>query len=318
MSADGTPFNDAIITPLVLIDDSGFPEVSPITPPLIANGAQIISAADSEKLEHFLLADRSPDFAILSYQVARTLKSTIRGWRNARRCRTRLMVYGIPADLRYDPELLKDCDYWLADTENMAVISAVAEAGLYRCGAAMRLRDDVRNRNLQAGDIITASFEVQDLDEAKNLATMLSLTCENAGDVAVGLVELIVNGIEHGNLEIGYELKGSLLRESAWRAEIEKRLATSPYRERRVRVTFERDDGFAVFNVKDEGQGFNPATYLVPKQSASHSLHGRGVYLSKTILFEDLQYTENGTRATARARLKGKSDSSGKPLAATG
>ncbi len=45
----------------------------------------------------------------------------------------------------------------------------------------------------------------------------------------MGLSELLVNAIEHGNLEIGYDEKSRLLQSEGWQGEIDRRLALPEY-----------------------------------------------------------------------------------------
>ena len=78
----------------------------------------------------------------------------------------------------------------------------------------------------------------------------------------MGLRELIVNAIEHGNLEISCDEKSELLREGRWQEEVARRLEMPEYRDRRATVQFRRESRRAIFQVRDEGAGFDFTRYL--------------------------------------------------------
>ncbi len=75
------------------------------------------------------------------------------------------------------------------------------------------------------GQIRAGKFEIRTLDEARNLAAMLSLACPDSGQAGVSFLELMINAIEHGNL--GFEEKSELLAQDTWREEIDRRLVTA-------------------------------------------------------------------------------------------
>lgn len=58
-------------------------------------------------------------------------------------------------------------------------------------------------RQSPIGSIIEGLFDIRTPTEARNLATMLALACPDPGAVVVGLQELMLNSIEHCNLDIG-------------------------------------------------------------------------------------------------------------------
>ncbi|MEN8180423.1 MAG: response regulator, partial [Pseudomonadota bacterium] len=76
--------------------------------------------------------------------------------------------------------------------------------------------DYQRYRSLQKETLQTAHtlclmqngrFQFRTLQEGRNLATLLANASPNAGNVVIGLSELMVNAVEHGNLGISYEEK---------------------------------------------------------------------------------------------------------------
>ncbi len=151
-------------------------------------------------------------------------------------------------------------------------------------------------------------FPFQSLSEAKSLSMLLSIMCPNSNDAAVGLLELMVNGIEHGNLEISFEEKGKLIGEGRWHDEVESRLSSPEYSNRYAMVEFERSKEKIEFLISDEGPGFDVASYIEDKAEKNNStdfthFHGRGIKLAKQICFDNLEYLGRGNQVRATIDL---------------
>ncbi|MFT6557599.1 ATP-binding protein [Sneathiella sp.] len=148
------------------------------------------------------------------------------------------------------------------------------------------------------------SFTYRKLSEAKSLSQLLSQICPNSSDAAVGLLELMINSIEHGNLEISFEEKGQLLNAGKWQSEISKRLLDPELGKRSATIEFEQTASGISFTISDEGPGFNVSEYLdaLPQKPKRMSLdnftsfHGRGIQVAKQICFDDLEYLGRGNR----------------------
>jgi anti-sigma regulatory factor (Ser/Thr protein kinase) len=166
-----------------------------------------------------------------------------------------------------------------------------------------RLRREVENRTSAIGLIMGGLFQVRTLEEAGNLSTMLSIACPDPARVVVGLRELIVNAIEHGNLGITCEEKGDLIREGRWREEIERRLELPEYRDRCATVQFRRERHRAIFQVRDEGAGFDFTRYMKFDPLRLMAPNGRGIALAASMSFDSLTYIGAGNDVVAIANF---------------
>ncbi|HWE35347.1 MAG TPA: ATP-binding protein [Isosphaeraceae bacterium] len=124
--------------------------------------------------------------------------------------------------------------------------------------------------------------------------------------VDVALTEALLNGIYHGNLEVSSALRQE--GDAAYRAAIDRRRGTAPFRDRRlhVRATIHRDE--AVVTIRDEGPGFDPRTLPDPTDPANFErVGGRGLLLIRTFM-DEVKFNANGNeltlvkRRTARPR----------------
>lgn len=183
----------------------------------------------------------------------------------------------------------------------IAVVSAAIEFRARQKGLRRRLSDvhDVFAHMRQA------RFEFVSLTEARQLAFFLAKLCPAPEVAVIGLAELMVNAVEHGNLEIGFTEKGRLSMEGRWAAEIERRLSLLPYRERVASVTFEREAGLVRFRVRDQGNGFDWRTYLEISPDRAFDMHGRGIAMARALTFTDLAYADGGREAVGTIALHG-------------
>jgi CheY-like chemotaxis protein len=146
-------------------------------------------------------------------------------------------------------------------------------------------------------------FKLRTLDEANMLATHLAKSCPEPEKRILGLSELFINAIEHGNLGITYDEKSKLNTDNNWREEVERRLALPENKMKYVEVIFERFDESIKIKITDQGKGFNWREYLDFSPERVFDNHGRGIASSKMISLDELTYNEIGNEVTAKIHL---------------
>ncbi len=201
------------------------------------------------------------------------------------------------------PDEAEPADYVLTPDVDPATLVAIVRIARDFQEEVATLRADVASRRSAVGMIMSGQFEFRTLDEARNLATMLALACPNSDLVAVGLQELLVNAVEHGNLEIGAQEKQALLLSGQWRAEIEKRLQDPRYSGRRVIVDFKRGRRMISLTVQDDGAGFDHAA-LDQEDGTGTGYRGRGIALARSLSFASVTYLGSGNLVEATLLLE--------------
>lgn len=149
-----------------------------------------------------------------------------------------------------------------------------------------------------------ARYEFRAPDEARRLAAMLARLCPERSGVAMGLAELLLNAVEHGNLGISYAEKGELLASNRWQEEIERRLALEELGGRRVELEFVRDGAHLRFTIRDQGAGFDWTLYQEMDPARAFDSHGRGIALARQMAFASLEYQGAGNVVTATVSLQ--------------
>lgn len=136
--------------------------------------------------------------------------------------------------------------------------------------------------------------------------TALSFYDPRRTTVTLGLVEILTNAIEHGNLGISYEEKREALRSSVFYDLAHRRSQESPWKDRRVRARclVDPEEGMVRFRVQDEGDGFDWRNLPNPfSQNNIGARHGRGILMAAHA-FQSLRYNDKGNEATLELHLE--------------
>ena len=120
--------------------------------------------------------------------------------------------------------------------------------------------------------------------------------------IELALIEAMLNGIYHGNLELDsaarHDAAASLGRAAALRR---RRL---PYRDRRLHVTARSAGASAVFVVRDEGPGFDPAAVPDPTAPDHRSRPcGRGLLMIRSFM-DEVTFNAAGNQITLIKHLR--------------
>jgi CheY-like chemotaxis protein len=145
----------------------------------------------------------------------------------------------------------------------------------------------------------SGNFTLRTLNEANSLATFIAKLCPNPKQAVLGLSELLINAIEHGNLGITYDEKTILNENNEWYAEVNRRLALTEHINKMVTLEVEITKNEVCFTIMDEGEGFDWKSYLEVSPDRAFDNHGRGIPLARTICFDNLEYIGSGNKVRA-------------------
>lgn len=174
--------------------------------------------------------------------------------------------------------------------------------------------EDIREKNRlkEAGTYLSTTLRLLDhgaftfrtLSEARSIAAGISALCQSGDSAGMGLLELLVNAIEHGNLGITYAEKTQLRLSGQWEDEIARRLSCPPWENRCARLAFRREQDEIEFTITDQGAGFDWRPFLGFAPERAFDPNGRGIAMAKMLGFLSLDYQGHGNcvvvRATAR------------------
>jgi anti-sigma regulatory factor (Ser/Thr protein kinase) len=147
------------------------------------------------------------------------------------------------------------------------------------------------------------TYQIRTLPEAKALAGLLAALHPDPDRVVVGLTELLVNAVEHGNLGITYREKADLLDRGTLQSEIERRLALPAHASRRVKVTLRRTPEALSTWIEDEGEGFDWRPYNDYDPDRALDPNGHGIAIARGVSFDEVTYHGRGNLVVAVVRL---------------
>ncbi len=139
-------------------------------------------------------------------------------------------------------------------------------------------------------------FSFKTLEEAAMLAEYLSslYPAHRQKIIELGLNELFLNAIEHGNLGINASFKSHLKAINSWEKEIIHRLNHEFNQHKDVSVNLEITPDYLSLKITDQGDGFDWRAFIESHQHSPTALHGRGLLMCKELCFDEMTFSEKG------------------------
>ena len=287
---DDEPFNVEIL--LEYLEDTGF---------------ELDTAEDGQVAWDRLEADpEGYDVVILDRMMPR-----MNGMEVLSRIKAHPILQGLPVILQTalaaKEEILEGIQagayYYLTKPFEEELLQSVLRTAVDDRQRYRRMQDDSDMAGRTFDMLYEGRFRFQTLEAARDLATVLANACPEPKKVVIGLSELLINAVEHGNLGISYEEKSELRQNESWDQEVQRRLQDPAYSERMVKVSFQRSDSEIEVNIVDEGEGFDWSQYLEIDPARAFDTHGRGIAMSRMISFDRLEYRGSGNEVVVGISL---------------
>lgn len=150
------------------------------------------------------------------------------------------------------------------------------------------------------GLLETCKFRFRTPADVDRLVPLIAQIFPEPRRAAPGVAELMMNAIEHGNLEIGHERKAEWVARGIYQGELVKRLQTPPYSSRWAEVIINRRDDGVMIVIMDQGCGFCWQN-VVEKPGAGGEAADTtgGIARAKAESFDDLRFNHLGNQVTA-------------------
>ncbi len=116
--------------------------------------------------------------------------------------------------------------------------------------------------------------------------------------IRLALREVIINAIEHGNLNITYEEKTEAMARDAYFDFITQRKSDPRYEGRSVELEYAVTAEWLAYKVTDEGDGFDVAAVTGRSQEQANEdgvPHGRGILMTRSV-FDEVRFNEKGNQ----------------------
>lgn len=189
--------------------------------------------------------------------------------------------------------------YYLTQPLENDVLESVLAAALRDMAQERELRRQISHQRDGFRMIENCRFRLSTLDEAESLAVFLASAYPDPHRAVVGLLELLVNAIEHGNVGVGYAAKTTLVGNGTWREEVMRRTKLPEHAEKAVEVMLQTTPQSVLVQITDQGNGFDWQRYLAMDPARATDNHGRGIAQANLHCFDALRYNEKGNQVLA-------------------
>lgn len=194
--------------------------------------------------------------------------------------------------------------YYLTKPYGTKALLSIVESALKEYQQQRFFEQYLRDNKQALGHFTSGELNFSSLEEAEHIAFFLSNLFPASEQLSVGLYEMMVNAIEHGNAGITYDEKTDLLANNEWEKELKRRLSLPQNAQKKVRIKFSNTgDEFRV-HITDEGPGFNWEPYMKIEPSRATDNHGRGIAKANLLCFDKVEYSGNGNSVCCIMRRK--------------
>lgn len=186
--------------------------------------------------------------------------------------------------------------YYMVKPANEELIRSVAAAAVNERRQKRVLSTQLTRYDVALKAVTVMQLSVRTLAEAENVGCLVASCFPEPERVVTGMIELLINAVEHGNLGLSYEDKSQLLNEGKWQDEIARRLTLPEYCNKAAQVIYQcKPEGWFV-QITDEGKGFDWRRYWQIDPSQATASHGRGIARARLLSFDRIAYNEAGNQ----------------------
>ncbi len=192
--------------------------------------------------------------------------------------------------------------YYLTKPFSRDVLLAVVARAVSDHAFLQGQASDVAQLKTAMGQLQHSRFSFRTLDDVRSISGFLAGLFTKPDAARLGIAELMLNAVEHGNLGITYTEKTEMIRQNVWQSEIERRLALPEHARSVGWITFERTADELVLTIEDQGAGFDWRPYVSLDPARARDSHGRGIAMAAMVSFDDVTYLAPGNRVICRKR----------------
>lgn len=194
--------------------------------------------------------------------------------------------------------------YYLAKPYKKDILLTILHSAILEFKIKKKLTDEAKKVNALKNLVSKTEFKFRTLDDANELSNFIGGLFETDKNVTYGILELMINAIEHGNLDITYEEKKKLIFENKHFEEVTRRLKLPEYKNKFATIMFEKTETHTQITIKDNGSGFDYKKYLTFSPDRALDPSGRGIATSKILSFDEIEYLGRGNEVVAKINNK--------------
>jgi CheY-like chemotaxis protein len=268
---------------------------------MLDNQGYTFSFAKNGKKALEIVGAAKPDLILLDIMMPE-----MDGWEVLKRLKKDKLYRDIPVIVQTVLESPEDFErglslgafYYITKPLNRNILLPLVKSALEEYRNIRLLKEEVE----KADEVLALTEEwklrFRTLEQAISLSKLASKVCPDPAKALVGIMELLINAVEHGIAKIDYDKKTELNLKGCWAEEVLKRLDLPENKKKFAKFHIRRDDRRISIRIEDPGLGFEWKNYLAFSiERATHS-HGRGIAMANNLSFDSLEYSERGNVVT--------------------
>ena len=194
--------------------------------------------------------------------------------------------------------------YYLVKPVNETVLFAIVQSAVNTFSQIHKVNKQEKEEAADLSKVLQrCEFKLHTLLEARSLANALASFFPQPERAFLGILELLINAVEHGNLAISYTEKSKLLQQGKWEDEILHRLSLPEYIDKNVQVLLENNAQGIMLKISDDGEGFDCRKYLELSPERAFDPNGRGIAMSRMMSFDSVEYQGKGNQVVAFVKI---------------
>ncbi|MBS3955383.1 MAG: response regulator [Methylomicrobium sp.] len=194
--------------------------------------------------------------------------------------------------------------YYLTKPFKKNVLLSILESALKDYSVYDDIKTKLEQVNAALTCVVSCDFSLKSLEDVTSLSYFIANLYPDPEAVIMGLRELMINAVEHGNLGITYDEKSELNFKCAWAEEVQRRLSLPEYKDKYATASFKKMDDQIVFTLEDQGNGFEWERFMEMDPIRATDNHGRGIAMSNIMSFDQIEYIAPGNKVICRKKLK--------------
>ena len=153
---------------------------------------------------------------------------------------------------------------------------------------------------IEGREVYTVESTLSAADDATRRVTQQLkryMDAEEANFLSICLREVLINAVEHGNLEISFDEKSKAQEEERYFEFLQERQEQEPYNSRTVHIEYSITPKRAIYRITDMGPGFDHKSFISRNKDPQTDVleHGRGLFMTLNA-FDTVKYNDKGNQ----------------------
>lgn len=250
-----------------------------------------------------ILSGESPDLILLDVMMPK-----MDGWEVLKEVKKNNTLDAIPVILQtaltsnedFKKGLSLGAYYYIKKPIKLEILKPLIKAALRDAQRLNQLKENLKKTDITLGLTNEWKLSFRTHEQATSIAKLVAKACPSPERSLIGLLEILLNAVEHGIAEIGYHNKSKFMQQGIFKSELEKRLNRDEKQNQYANLHFLKHKDHISVQVDDPGPGFNWQEYLDFNIQRATDSHGRGIAMAKSYSFDSIEFSEQGNMVIAR------------------